>query len=176
MKQKQSLLFTKQNLHTPWHEFPCCSCLTTISAKFCTRHDSYTVVTCVTLSWRVQNFVVISRVHFKPEHCKFWSSLVRTPVALCWLWSCSASKAAIGVGTMLVQCRHCRPNIGPTRFALCVDLLTHCDLVTSCKRQGSRSTLAQVMACCLMAPSHYLNQCWLIRSVRSSGIHLRAIS
>ena len=29
-------------------------------------------------------------------------------------------------------------------------------------RQGSGSTLAQVMACCLMAPSHYLNQCWLI--------------
>ena len=24
------------------------------------------------------------------------------------------------------------------------------------------STLAQVMACCLMAPSHYLNQCWLV--------------
>ena len=29
-------------------------------------------------------------------------------------------------------------------------------------RHKSRSTLAQVMACCLMAPSHYLNQCWLI--------------
>ena len=29
-------------------------------------------------------------------------------------------------------------------------------------RQGSRSTLVQVMACCLTAPSHYLNQCWLI--------------
>ena len=28
----------------------------------------------------------------------------------------------------------------------------------------SRSTLAQVMACCLMAPSHYLNQCWLLIS------------
>ena len=28
----------------------------------------------------------------------------------------------------------------------------------------SESTLAQVMACCLMAPSHYLNQCWLIIS------------
>ena len=26
----------------------------------------------------------------------------------------------------------------------------------------SGSTLAQVMACCLMAPSHYLNQSWLI--------------
>ena len=31
-------------------------------------------------------------------------------------------------------------------------------------RHGTRSTLAQVMACCLMAPSHYLNQCWLITS------------
>ena len=29
-------------------------------------------------------------------------------------------------------------------------------------RQRSESTLAQVMACCLTAPSHYLNQCWLI--------------
>ena len=28
----------------------------------------------------------------------------------------------------------------------------------------SWSTLVQVMACCLMAPSHYLNQCWLINS------------
>ena len=28
----------------------------------------------------------------------------------------------------------------------------------------SRSTLVQVMACCLMAPSHYMNQCWLIIS------------
>ena len=31
-------------------------------------------------------------------------------------------------------------------------------------RQQSGSTLAQVMACCPMAPSHYLNQCWLIIS------------
>ena len=29
-------------------------------------------------------------------------------------------------------------------------------------RQRSGSTLAQVMACCLSAPSHYLNQYWLI--------------
>ena len=33
----------------------------------------------------------------------------------------------------------------------------------------SGSTLAQVMACCLMAPSHYLNHCWLIiTGVRSN--------
>ena len=31
-------------------------------------------------------------------------------------------------------------------------------------RHISGSTLAQVMACCLKAPSHYLNQCWLIIS------------
>ena len=30
------------------------------------------------------------------------------------------------------------------------------------RRQRSGSILAQVMACCLLAPSHYLNQCWLI--------------
>ena len=29
-------------------------------------------------------------------------------------------------------------------------------------RHGTRSTLAQVMACCLSAPRQYLNQCWLI--------------
>ena len=28
--------------------------------------------------------------------------------------------------------------------------------------QRSDSTLTQVMACCLTAPSHYLNQCWLL--------------
>ena len=36
------------------------------------------------------------------------------------------------------------------------------------------STLAQVMACCLTAPSHYLNQCWLFISKvqsHSSGNH-----
>ena len=31
-------------------------------------------------------------------------------------------------------------------------------------RHRSGSTLAKVMACCLTAPSHYLNQCWLIIS------------
>ena len=42
-------------------------------------------------------------------------------------------------------------------------------------RQGSRSTLVQVMACCLTAPSHYLNQCWHI-IIKVHDIHLRAIS
>ena len=32
------------------------------------------------------------------------------------------------------------------------------------RRQRSGATLAQVIACCLTAPNHYLNQCWLIIS------------
>ena len=32
------------------------------------------------------------------------------------------------------------------------------------RQQGTESTLAQIMACCLTAPSHYLNQCWLMIS------------
>ena len=32
------------------------------------------------------------------------------------------------------------------------------------RQQGTESTLAQVMACCLTAPSHHLNQSWLIIS------------
>ena len=36
-------------------------------------------------------------------------------------------------------------------------------------RDRSGSTLAQVMACCLTAPSHYLNQCWLKPGLHSRG-------
>ena len=43
----------------------------------------------------------------------------------------------------------------------CVNSLWPSDIIWW---QGSRSTLAQVMACCLTAPSHYLNQRWLIIS------------
>ena len=39
------------------------------------------------------------------------------------------------------------------------DEWTHCGLVTP-YGDSSGSTLVQVMACCLMAPSHYLNQWW----------------
>ena len=44
---------------------------------------------------------------------------------------------------------------------LCVNSLGPSDAIW---RQRSGSTLAQVMACCLTAQSHYLNQCWLIIS------------
>ena len=41
-------------------------------------------------------------------------------------------------------------------------------------RWRSWSTLVQVMACCLTAPSHYLNQCWLI--ISEAQWHIRAIA
>ena len=43
-------------------------------------------------------------------------------------------------------------------------MLNHCGLVTPHHDNRSGSTLVQVMAWCFMAPSHYLNRCWLITS------------
>ena len=41
-------------------------------------------------------------------------------------------------------------------------------------QQKFGSTLVQMMVCCLVAPSHYLNQCWLIINLpgNTHGIHL----
>ena len=51
-----------------------------------------------------------------------------------------------------------RPLMGLLpRYPVCLP----CDAT---RRQRSMSTLAQVMACCLTAPSHQLNQSWLIIS------------
>ena len=53
---------------------------------------------------------------------------------------------------------------------LLLHVFGHCLLINSLWpsdaiwQHRSGSTLVQVMACCLMAPSHYLNQCWLIIS------------
>ena len=52
-----------------------------------------------------------------------------------------------------------------------VNSLWHSDAIWQLR---SGSTLAQLMVCCLTAPSHYLNQCWLINWLR--GMHLRASS
>ena len=43
-------------------------------------------------------------------------------------------------------------------------MLTHLLPGDAMSWQRSWSTLVKVMACCLMAPSHYLNQCWLLIS------------
>ena len=52
-------------------------------------------------------------------------------------------------------------NIGRSFPSFIINSLWPSDAIW---RQRSWSTLAQVMACCLTAPSHFLNQCWLIIS------------
>ena len=54
---------------------------------------------------------------------------------------------------------HYHPHLAPRESS--VNSLWSNDAI---RRQRSGSTLAQVMTCWLMAPSHYLNQCWLIIS------------
>ena len=52
-------------------------------------------------------------------------------------------------------------NVTRNKAAIFINPLTASDAIWQ-QRHGS--TLAQVMACCLMASSYYLNQCWLIIS------------
>ena len=54
-----------------------------------------------------------------------------------------------------------RKDLHAPGMRTCLNSLWPSDVIW---RQGSRSTLAQVMVCCLTAPSHYLNQCWLMIS------------
>ena len=58
------------------------------------------------------------------------------------------------------------------RLSLIVNPLWPSDAI---QRHGIGSTLAQVMACCLMATIHHRNQCWLCIS-GVFFIHMRAIS
>ena len=60
-------------------------------------------------------------------------------------------------------------HIGLKKKSYWVEILSHSKVNSlwpsdAIWRQRSGSTSAQVMACCLTAPSHYLNQCWLIIS------------
>ena len=72
-------------------------------------------------------------------------------------WSCS-----VAVTWGHFQKEEVLLNIICKKF-LYIALLTRCGLVTP-YGDRSGSALAQVMACCLTAPSHYLKQCWLIIS------------
>ena len=89
--------------------------------------------------------------------CHYWQHIL---VYITMLWIVTREK-------WLYVCHIC----------MCVDLyvcVRYSDCITMCGiinslwpgdaiwRHISGSTSAQVMACCLAAPSHYLNQCWLI--------------
>ena len=86
-----------------------------------------------------------------------------------WYWSNHATEV-IWIMNMDESTHHWNTKC-PFDYELCD---TSCFNSLQCSdaiwHQICWSTLVQVMAWCLMAPSHYLNQCWLI-SMWSSGIH-----
>ena len=57
----------------------------------------------------------------------------------------------------------CHAGLGADPDNMCLNSLWPSDIIWW-QRSGSTITLTQIMACCQMAPSHYLNQCWLIIS------------
>ena len=74
-------------------------------------------------------------------------------------------------------CPRNRTQIKSSRISLGPGwVLTHCGPNDAIGRQWTESTLAQAMAYCLRAPSHYLDQCFDLSSVRSCRIHRRALS
>ena len=95
-------------------------------------------------------------------------------------FSCLCTSMHMCVHLLLVFCtsRICHRNPDFSQRANCYDYFpwvtiltchhpcqvtaTHCDAICWHK---TLSTLAQVMACCLTAPSHCLNQCWLVIDV-----------
>ena len=66
--------FTTRQAPVPLMVFRSNSKFDLVQNIFNQSQQNFAHVTTVTLSWRIQNFVVIDRVSFKPEHCKFWSN------------------------------------------------------------------------------------------------------
>ena len=79
-----------------------------------------------------------------------------------WYWICRINKCLSSTRTdfnyLCLQCVE-KWQIMWLYFYI---FLTHCSLMTDIWWYRSGSTLAQVMACCLTAPSHYLNQYWIL--------------
>ena len=69
---------------------------------------------------------------------------------MCQMWSSAWSYCSVNICSAYLVC-------------YCI-WLTHCGLMTPYGDRDLAQTLAQAIACCLTAPSHYLNQCWLIIS------------
>ena len=74
-----------------------------------------------------------------------------------------SEKYAPGLGFAVVRHKSTLPisfRVTSLSYMAFSTTLTHCGIW----HNRTWSTLVLVMACCLMAPSHYLNQCWLIIS------------
>ena len=66
---------------------------------------------------------------------------------------------AIGSDLVMKKIQQRKAKTTTTKYRSCHSDDSHCGPVTP-----YGSTMAQVMACCLTAPSHYLSDCWLLIS------------
>ena len=99
---------------------------------------------------------------------------VVSPVHLQWRY-CSHAQSHLSVLNLKLALLNAKPW-GPKLAPLYVQHL-HCNSLwpsDAIWQHWSGSTLAQVMAWCHQAPSHYLKQCWSM--MRSIGIQLTSIS
>ena len=89
------------------------------------------------------------------SHClcqRWWICLVCT---CCMTWGNNINPSIVHL--LHDFGKNINPSISFYSFSIDTNRICH-DI---CQHR-TMSTLAQVMACCLMAPSHYLNQCGLI--------------
>ena len=119
-----------------------------------------------------ENLIRIQTFPFKKMHLKVLSEIWRPFClglnVLKFVPECLIEWVTIDSGDGLVSNRHqsitwtndYSVHLSITRPQW-INSLGPCDAIWQCR---SVSTLAQAMACCLTASSHYLNQCWLIIS------------
>ena len=102
-------------------------------------------------------------LHTKRSHRKIY---IQGGIALCWYgWTL----ISWFIGLFSIHCISISILVHLNNYAhilqfvcfVAVSSMGPSDAIWRCR---SWSTLVHVMACCLTAPSHYLNQCWLIIS------------
>ena len=100
----------------------------------------------------IRSSVIQTELQYHITDCSEWREISVTTQT-----DSTVLLSAIAVSDCVWLCHWMAP-----RVTTGMSLLTHCGLVTPFGDMELGQHLLQVMACCLTAPSHYLNQCWLI--------------
>ena len=112
---------------------------------------------------------ILTYLHLDPQEyisTKFWSYFIHLVRNFSEIWikmkqflsrKCSWNGASIM--TAIFSGLNVLIMFSDNKYSWCINSLWPSEAIWW---QGSRSTLVHIMACCLKAPSHYLNQCWLI--------------
>ena len=84
-----------------------------------------------------------------------------TEISVCFVWR-PQMKDALSIRTQIFLRTHSHMSISPWNTMAGDNIFNSLEPSDIIWQQKSGLRLAQVMACCLAAPSHYLNQCWLV--------------